>query len=225
MSKKILPEVKLQAIGDYIDGLGSFDILGKKYHVSGKTVQKWTKWYNAVGEKAFLRSSHPASYSDEFKKKVVHEYLNGEISLLKLAIKYKVPSEDNIRQWVLKYNGHGEHKTSRKGGYPTMTKGRKTTFNERIEIVKYCISHDHNYAETADKYEVSYQQARCYTVKYETKGIEGLQDRRGKAKSPEEITEVDRLRAEIKILRAEKKQAEMEASFLKKLTEIERRRG
>lgn len=29
-----------------------------------------------------------------------------------------------------------------------MTKGRKTTFNERIEIVQYCIAHEHNYAET-----------------------------------------------------------------------------
>ena len=29
-----------------------------------------------------------------------------------------------------------------------MTTGRKTTFDERIEIVQYCIAHDHNYAET-----------------------------------------------------------------------------
>ena len=33
------------------------------------------------------------------------------------------------------------------------------------------------------------------------------------------------LRAEVKILKAEKERAEMEASFLKKLEEIERRRG
>lgn len=29
-----------------------------------------------------------------------------------------------------------------------MTKGRKTTFEERVEIASYCISLDHNYAET-----------------------------------------------------------------------------
>ena len=33
-----------------------------------------------------------------------------------------------------------------------MTKGRKTTFDERVEIVQYCISHDCNYAETAEKF-------------------------------------------------------------------------
>lgn len=106
-----------------------------------------------------------------------------------------------------------------------MTKGRKTTFDERVEIVQYCIAHDHNYAETAARYGVSYQQARSYTVKYEAGGIEALWDRRGRTKPADEMSELEKLRAEIRILRAEKKQAEMEASFLKKLKEIERRRG
>ena len=48
---------------------------------------------------------------------------------------------------------------------------------------------------------------------------------RGKRKSPNEMSELEKLRAEVKILKAEKERAEMEASFLKKLEEIERRRG
>lgn len=44
-------------------------------------------------------------------------------------------------------------------------------------------------------------------------------------KSPNEMSELEKLRAEVKILRAEKEHAEMEASFLKKLEEIERRWG
>lgn len=44
-------------------------------------------------------------------------------------------------------------------------------------------------------------------------------------KSPDEMNELEKLRAEVKILKAEKERAEMEASFLKKLDEIERRRG
>ena len=56
-----------------------------------------------------------------------------------------------------------------------MTKGRKTTFDERVEIVEYCIAHDHNYVETSEKYGISYQQARSYTIKYENGGVEALQ--------------------------------------------------
>ena len=96
-----------------------------------------------------------------------------------------------------------------------MTKGRKTIFEERVEIVQYCIAHDHNYAEASEKYQVSYQQARNYTVKYESGGVEALTDNRGKRKTPDEMNELDKLRAEIRILRAEKECAEMEASFLK----------
>ena len=106
-----------------------------------------------------------------------------------------------------------------------MTKGRKTTFEERIEIVQYCIAHDHNYAETSEKYQVSYQQARNYTIKYETGGVDTLRDNRGKRKNPDEFSELERLRAEVKLLKAQKDRAEMEVSFLKKLEEIERRRG
>lgn len=47
-------------------------------------------------------------------------------------------------------------------------------------MVQYCIAHDHNYAETAVKYGISYQQARSYTLKYEAGGLDALQDNRGK---------------------------------------------
>ena len=63
------------------------------------------------------------------------------------------------------------------------------------------------------------------TIKYESGGVEALRDKRGKRKNPDEMNELESLRAEVKILRAEKERAEMEASFLKKLEEIERRRG
>ena len=42
-----------------------------------------------------------------------------------------------------------------------MTKGRKTTFEERVEIVQYCIKHSHNYSKQ-QKFHISYQQAKLY---------------------------------------------------------------
>ena len=105
-----------------------------------------------------------------------------------------------------------------------MTKARKTTFKERIEIVKYCIANDRNYALTMEKYNVSYQQIYLWVRKYEQKGIDGLIDGRGKAKAESDLTEVDRLKAQNQILEAEKKRLEMEINVLKKLQEVERRR-
>lgn len=104
-----------------------------------------------------------------------------------------------------------------------MTKGRKTTFDERVEIASFCIAHNHNYTETAEKFGVSYQQARNYTVKFENNGINALEDNRGKRKDKDSLTEIEKLRAELKLEKAMRQKAEMEASFLKKLKEIERR--
>ncbi|MGS2443586.1 helix-turn-helix domain-containing protein [Clostridioides difficile] len=59
---------------------------------------------------------------------------------------------------------------------------RKTTLDERVEIVKDCIEHDFNYNLIAKKYFVSYSQVRRWTLKYKENGIVGLEDRRGKAK-------------------------------------------
>lgn len=105
-----------------------------------------------------------------------------------------------------------------------MTKGRKTTFEERVEIVQYCIAHDRNYAQTAEQYQVSYQQARNYIVEYEAGGVEALRDNRGKRKRPDEMSELEKLRAEVKILKQRKNVLKWRHLF-KKLEEIERRRG
>ena len=39
-----------------------------------------------------------------------------------------------------------------------MTKGRKTTYEERIAFVKECIENGCNYTEIAQKHQVGYQQ-------------------------------------------------------------------
>lgn len=223
--KKISPSEKLQAVQEYLAGQGSIETIAEKYGITYTPFRKWLAKYESFGPNAFIRTGHNASYSSTFKKNVVGAYLSGKGSYRELAIKYKIANPDTVRCWVMKYNGHEELRASGTGGYSIMTKGRKTTFDDRVEIVRYCIAHEHNYTETAKKYQVSYQQARNYTVKYELDGIEALKDNRGKRKLEDQMTELERLRAENKILRAEKERAEIEASFLKKLEEIERRRG
>lgn len=222
--RKTDPEIMVNAVNNYLMGKDSPETIARRLGVDPSSVRQWIANYESMGQEAFIRNGNK-HYSKELKEQAVKDYLFGKGSLLEICKKHKIKSTRQLRNWIKKYNGHETLKASGTGGIVIMTQGRKTTFDERVEIVQYCISHDHNYAETSTKYNVSYQQARSYTVKYETGGIEALRDRRGRTKPLDEMSELEKLRAKNRILRAEKERAEMEAAFLKKLDEIERRRG
>ena len=225
MSKmKVSVEDKIYAVNLYLDGKESQSRIASMFDVSLASVQQWIRNYQSMGMEAFTLKGNK-KYSKELKQQAVMDYLAERASQDDICKKYGIRSKAKLQNWIKQYNGHEELKSSGTGGKLIMTKGRKTTFDERIEIVQYCIAHDHNYSETAEKYQVSYQQARSYTVKYESNGVEALRDNRGRRKSPDTMNELEKLRAEVKILRVEKERAEMEVAFLKKLEEIERRRG
>lgn len=186
VKKKIEPEVKVASVQEYLDGRSSQGAIADRLGICPASFQMWIKNYKSMGADAFTRSGNK-HYSKELKEQAVIDYLSGVGSLQDICEKYKIPSTSQLRKWIKRYNGHEELKASGTGGTIIMTKGRKTTFDERVEIVQYCIAHDHNYAETAEKYKVSYQQARSYTVKYEEGGVEALRDRRGRSKPQEAI--------------------------------------
>lgn len=48
-----------------------------------------------------------------------------------------------------------------------MTKGWSTNWKERIDIVLYCLSNNHDYQNTSEKYQVSYGQVYQWVKKYE----------------------------------------------------------
>lgn len=63
-----------------------------------------------------------------------------------------------------------------------MKQGRDTALEERIQIARECYTSEKNYGEIALKYNVSYQQARTWMLRYEELGEVGLEDRRGRRK-------------------------------------------
>ena len=105
-----------------------------------------------------------------------------------------------------------------------MNQGRQTTLEDRIQIAKESMASGKNYGEMAQKYQVSYQQVRRWTLQYEKYGASGLEDRRGKRKKDQmPRTELERLQIENEQLKYMLYQAEMERDLLKKLEDIERR--
>lgn len=160
-------------------------------------------------------------YSKELKLEAVQAYLNGKGSLKSICKEYEIRHKRQLQNWVKWYNGHKEFKDRRGAGTEIyMTKGRKTTQEERAEIVAYCIEHGKDYPLTIQTYGVSYQQVYAWVRKYEERGIDGLRDGRGRTKPVEELNETERLKLENKILKAQLKDAEMENKLLKKLREL-----
>ncbi len=224
MSKtRIYPVEKSAAVQRYLDGKDSQRSIAKSLDISQASFQQWIRNYESMGSDAFSMAGHK-KYSATLKQTAVREYLDGMGSQNEICKKYGIRSRSKLQKWIMKYNRHEGLKTSGAGGVAIMKKGRKTTYDERIEIVKYCIEHEWNYAVAAEAYQVSYQQVYQWISKYKSKGVEGLLDRRGRSKQASEMTELDKLRTENKLLRAEKRRVELENVFLKKLDEIERRR-
>ena len=160
-------------------------------------------------------------YSVELKMQAVQSYQNGEGSLREICRKYGISDKHVLQDWIMWYNGHREYKErSSAKGEIYMTKGRKTTQEERAEIVAFCIEHNYDYGLTVETYNVSYQQVYAWVRKYEEGGVDKLRDNRGRTKPVEEMTEVEKLKAEMKILEAKNRQLEIENEFIKKLQEL-----
>lgn len=69
------------------------------------------------------------------------------------------------------YNTHGDLDTRKySGGGSYMKQGRNTTQEEQVQIVRECIASGKNYGEIALKYQVSYQQVRNWTLRFEEMG-------------------------------------------------------
>lgn len=222
MSKRT-PEEIIHSVERYQRGETSQGAEAKRLGVSKQTFRDWVRKYETFGAEGFEHTGN-RKYSSELKASAVQAYLNGEGSLAAVCKKYGISSRKQLQNWIKVYNGHKELRPSRgRGSDIYMTKGRTTTYEERIEIVSYCIEHGNDYTAAIEKYGVSFQQIYSWVRKYNEKGAEGLVDKRGKRKTESEMTEVEKLRAENRMLEARNRRLETECAVLKKLEEIERR--
>ena len=216
-------EFKIEVAEKYLSGKGSYRSLAREYGVSEQIVRDWTKKYQRHGIKAFNESNCNAHYTKEFKQMCVEAVINGKGSVNDIVIKYNISDTRVLRRWIKKYNAHIELKdyTPNREVYMAESR-RKTTIDERKEIVEYCIAHNYNYRDTAAFFEVSYSQVYSWVKKYNKKGVEGLTDKRGRHKADEEVDELERLRRENARLKRQLEEKDMLTELLKKVQEFER---
>ncbi|OUQ80755.1 hypothetical protein B5E48_05070 [Massilimicrobiota sp. An105] len=185
-------------------------------------VLNWVKSYRANGHSIFDNKSTNNKYSKEFKEMVVQEYLQGLGSTYDLAVKYGIPEHSTVLNWINKYNSHRELKDYIPKPEVYMANTLKVSREKKIEIVKYCIDHNHDYKGTAEFYGGNYAQIYNWVKKYESKGGGGLEDRRGKRKSREQLTDLEKAQQRIAELERINRRQEMGLELLKKDEAFER---
>lgn len=180
--QKVSAEEKMRIVREYLSGKISHLEAEQQAEVVSIVIDDWCRLYRREGANAFLPQKHHV-YSAETKKDAVEEYLAGTGSLQYLSEKYGLRSYTQLQSWIKVYNAHGDFNSIKfSGGGSYMRQGRETTLEERIQIVKECIAGGKNYGEMALKHQVSYQQVRTWTLRFEEMGGAGLQDRRGRRK-------------------------------------------
>jgi transposase-like protein len=208
----------------YLRGeMGRTEIISR-YGIGLTTFRDWLRLYKMRGIQGLIPVNKWQKYSPELKLKAVNEYLSGGGSQADICLKYNISQRGSLRDWIKWYNDHEDFKQRNSGEAIYMVKGRKTTKNERIEIVSYCIAHNKDYGKTIEKYGISYQQIYGWVRKYENEGADGLTDCRGKRKDESVMNEVEKLRAQLKLKDAENLRLQMENDLLKKLEALERGR-
>ncbi len=227
MARKQKPEVedKIALVQKYLNGEISQGEGQRIAGVAKATFQIWIKRYESEGKAGFETGGAKRIYDEKLKKQAVEEYLEGGLGQGDICKKYKIRSRSELQRWIKVYNAHGDFNARKgSGGGSYMKQGRNTTQEERIQIAKECLESGKNYGEMALKYQVSYQQVRTWTLRFEEMGEAGLEDRRGKRKKDQTPrTELEAAQIEIERLKHQLYMAEMERDLLKKLDEIERR--
>lgn len=217
------PEFRARVAQEYLDGLGSFPFLAEKYGIGRTTIQQWVAKYQLHGISAFVKKTGNAAYSQDFKLMCVKEVLAGEGTVDDIVAKYNISARQVLRNWIKSYNANRELKDYDPKREVYMAEARrKTTVEERKEIVDHCIRHNRDYKGTASVYDVSYSQVYSWVKKYDANGEEGLTDKRGHHKADDEVDELERLRRENLCLKRQLEEKDMAVELLKKVKEFER---
>ena len=224
--KKYSKKLKLEIVKRYLEG-ESPSVLANEYCISSDDlIYQWIARYRIMKDKAFNSSLRNKEYSKELKLTVIKEYLSGYISYDELAAKYSISASSIVKNWVRKYNKGIEIKDYNPKGDVYTMKSRRTTLEERLEIVNYVLANNNDFKGAADKYSVPYANVYNWVKKYNESGEDGLSDSRGRPSSKEpkhELSDIEKKDIEIEKLKKELERSKMAIEVLKKNIEIQER--
>jgi len=217
---KFSKEIKIAACEKYKSGKGSFKSIANEIGCANEVIRRWYYSYIRIGPTIFDDKPTNNSYSSEFKLKLINEVKCSSITAI--ACKYGL-SCAVVRKWYLKYNNGEEIKDYSPCNEVYTMKSRKTTFEERIEIVKYVLENNNDYKGAATTYSVPYASVYQWVKKYLELGEDGLTDQRGRPSinaPKKELTELEKKDLEIEKLKLELARKDRVITVLKKNVKI-----
>lgn len=162
-------EERVNAVRRVTEEYHSYSQVARDYLVDPLTIEAWVRKYQLDGLEGLKASKSHKNYSNELKYAAVQAYLFGHLSSQACCEKYGISDGSVLRTWIKQYT-NGEDLKSISKGRSTMTKARKTTHQERVEIAQHCLAEDKNYQKMADLYNVSYSQVYQWVRKYQAHG-------------------------------------------------------
>ena len=217
---KFSKEVKINACKKYKAVKGSFGSIAKEVGCAESVLRKWYYDYINHGDSIFDEKPLNSSYTVELKLEVIDEIKKSSIRAAssKFGISVSV-----VRKWFLSYNNGETIKDYSPCSEVYTMKARKTTFVERIDIVKYVLEINNDYKGAAATYSVPYASIYQWVQKYLKYGEESLRDSRGRHKKGElkrNLTELEKKDIEIERLKRELERHIRTEEILKKNLEI-----
>ena len=217
---KFTKEEKIAIVKRYLEGSIGITSLAREVGCSEWLLRQWIHGYEYLKEDYFRDTSKQRSYTTEFKKQAV-EYYFKTYSLRYSACKFGI-GKKVLENWIKAYKD-GTLKDRIPMPEVYAMKGRRTTFEERKEIVHYCLIHDKNYKETAKTYSLPYSRVYSMVNAYIKLGDEGIMDAKTK-KEAKPLTEVERLQRENERLKKELELEKLKRELVQKKISLEEER-
>ena len=163
---RVAPEEKIRLVELWLSGECSQQKCADMAGVTKTAFQHWVRSYKIFGPKGLYRETN-RKYPDAKKNAAIAEYLEGNTSQEEICRKYNISSVALLYKWIRAHQG-------REKVNEDLSTGRKTTYEERLEAVRWCLANDNDYVQSARQFNVSYNQIYYWVQRYLEKGEQVL---------------------------------------------------
>jgi len=134
MRKKYDSEFRLKLVRAHLRG-NSITGLSKRYEVPKTLLTKWISHYKLLGFQGLLPRPN-ARYSTDFKLAAIQSYLKKELSLRDCCLRYNIPSDSTLLNWLAKYQVAGIVGLGEQRGRPRLMKDKPSPKKKSVPLTR-----------------------------------------------------------------------------------------